>query len=92
MIRKQLYFEPRQDRALKRLARQNGKTEAEIVRQALDRLVEDTVRDKERLKAWEETKEFIRQRMAKGPVPGGGRTWKREDLYDRYERSRLGRH
>ncbi len=83
MIRKQLYIEPRQDRELKRLARQTGKTEAEVIRQALDRLVEDTEREKERLKAWEETKELIQQRMAKGPIPGRGRTWKREDLYDR---------
>jgi hypothetical protein len=38
MIRKQVYIEPRQDRMLKRRARQRGVTEAEIIREALDRV------------------------------------------------------
>jgi hypothetical protein len=37
MIRKQVYIEPRQDRMLKRRASQRGVTEAEIIREALDR-------------------------------------------------------
>ncbi len=37
MIRKQLYITPEQDRALKDRARAEGLTEAEIVREALDR-------------------------------------------------------
>jgi len=36
MVRKQVYIEPRQDELLKRWARESGKSEAEIVRQALD--------------------------------------------------------
>ena len=89
MIRKQVYIEPRQNRSLKRLARQAGKIESEVIREALDRLAEGTEREKERLKAWEEEKRFIRDWIAKGPVPGGGRTWKREDLH---ERGRSGGH
>jgi hypothetical protein len=38
MIRKQVYIEPRQDRILKRRASQRGVTEAEIIREALDRV------------------------------------------------------
>ena len=86
MIRKQVYIEPRQERRLKRLARKTGKTEAEIIRQALDTHVDEAERRQDRLKAWDEEKEFIRQRMAKHPPPPGpppARTWKREDLYDR---------
>ena len=37
MIRKQVYIEPRQDRMLKQRASQRGVTEAEIIREALDR-------------------------------------------------------
>jgi hypothetical protein len=38
MIRKQVYIEPRHDRMLKRRANQRGVTEAEIIREALDRV------------------------------------------------------
>ena len=38
MIRKQLYIAPEQDRKVKTLAHWRGCTEAEIVREALDRL------------------------------------------------------
>ncbi len=83
MVRKQLYIERRQERALKRLAKATGRTEAEIIREALDSHTAELQRRQERLKVWEEQKEFIRRWMAKGPVPKTERTWKREDLYDR---------
>ena len=69
MVRKQVYLERRQDKDLKRLAKQTGKTEAEIIRQALDRHSQELGREKGRLKVWEEEKKFIRGRIAKGPVP-----------------------
>ena len=34
MIRKQVYIKPEQQKTLKKLARQTGKTEAEIIRNA----------------------------------------------------------
>lgn len=37
LVRKQTYITPEQDRAMKRLARRHGVTEAEVVRRALDR-------------------------------------------------------
>ena len=37
MVRKQVYLEALQDARLKRLARATGKTEAELIRDALDR-------------------------------------------------------
>jgi hypothetical protein len=39
LIRKQTYITPAQDRAMKRLARLQGTTEAEILRRALDLLL-----------------------------------------------------
>lgn len=67
---------------LKRLAKKTGKTEAEIVREALDSHVQELERAQGRLKAWQETKRFIENWVKKGSVTGS-RTWRREDLYDR---------
>jgi Ribbon-helix-helix protein, copG family len=39
LIRKQIYITPAQDRAVKRLAQQQGITEAEILREALDQFL-----------------------------------------------------
>ncbi len=81
MVRKQIYIESRQDTSLKRQAKLLGATEAEIIRQAIDRqmaLVRVNTRD---LKAWEREKAFIAKRMANGFV-SGRRRWKREDAYE----------
>ncbi|MCX7740592.1 MAG: ribbon-helix-helix domain-containing protein, partial [Meiothermus sp.] len=40
MIRKQIYLAPEQEAKLKRLARATGRSEAEIIREALDALPE----------------------------------------------------
>ncbi len=88
MVRKQLYIEPRQEKMLKRLARSTGKTEAEILREALDRHAEQSQQHRRRAQAWSEIREFIGQRMAKGPLPGAWK-WNREEIHDR---PRLGRH
>ena len=89
MVRKQVYMERRQDRELKRLAKETGKTEAEILRDAFDRYAAETASEKERLRAWEEQKAFISDWIAQGPVPATGRKWSREDAH---ERPRTGRH
>ncbi len=39
LVRKQTYITPSQDRAVKRLAQQQGTTEAEILRKALDQFL-----------------------------------------------------
>jgi hypothetical protein len=85
MVRKQIYIEPRQDKALKKLARKTGMTEAEIIRTALEAHIDELARQQQRKAAWEKVDSFIDQLIAKGPVPGG-RTWRREDLYDRPRR------
>ena len=89
MIRKQVYIEPRQDAVLKRLARTLGLSEAEIIRQAIDRQTSNVPTNVRDLEAWEREKAFIAERMAAGPVVST-RKWRREDIYE--ERlSRYGR-
>ena len=39
LVRKEFYITPAQDRAVKRLAQQQGTTEAEILRKALDQFL-----------------------------------------------------
>jgi Arc/MetJ-type ribon-helix-helix transcriptional regulator len=82
MVRKQVYIEPRQDELLKQAAVETGMTESEIVRQAIDLWEETEAKKRRAEEAWEEAQVFIEELIARGPVPGG-RTWKREELYDR---------
>lgn len=81
-VRKQVYIEPHQEAILKRLAREQGITEAEIIRRAIDahtRTFRLLTRD---LRAWEKERAFIQGLIRQGPV-AGKRTWQREDLYER---------
>jgi len=81
-VRKQVYIEPHQEATLKRLAREQGITEAEIIRRAIDahtRAFRLPTRD---LRAWEKERAFIQSLIEQGPV-SGKRTWRREDLYER---------
>jgi len=87
MIRKQVYLRRDQDRVLKKLAKKSGRTEAEMIREAVDELVLAKQRDA----AWRKEWEMIQRRMKLAAVPGG-RSWKRDDLYDRYDRSAAARH
>ncbi|MCL6561058.1 MAG: ribbon-helix-helix domain-containing protein [Firmicutes bacterium] len=41
MVRKQTYISPDQDKALKRRAKKEGTTEAEIIRRAIDRYIRE---------------------------------------------------
>ena len=82
MVRKQIYIEQEQEIRLKRLSKELGKPEAEIIRQAIEaqtRSIRPIQRD---LKAWENEREFIQEIIKAGPVPGE-RTWTRESLHER---------
>jgi hypothetical protein len=81
MIRKQVYIEPRQEALLKRLVRETGATEAEIIRQAIDRQTKTFLPSRRDLSAWQEERDFINRLIQRGPLPGG-RRWRREDLYE----------
>lgn len=81
-VRKQIYLDAAQEKQLKLLSEATGLSEAEIIRQTLGArlgLIRNQMRD---LAAWERELHFIEQWLAKGTVEGG-RTWTREDLYDR---------
>jgi hypothetical protein len=78
MIRKQVYLRRDQDRFLKKLAKKQGRTEADLIREAMGRLIKSI----EREAAWAAEWKMIEQRMKLAPVRRG-RNWKREDLYDR---------
>jgi hypothetical protein len=81
-IRKQIYIETEQEAVLKRMSEESGLSEAEIIRQAIDRHAQAQGYHQSRAQAWDQARQFIENLIELGPVPGG-RTWKREDLYDR---------
>jgi hypothetical protein len=81
MVRKQVYIEPQQDRLLKEWAAETGRTEAQIVREALDHWMASEQQRREAEGAWQEVLGFAEEWAAQGPVPGG-RTWTREELYE----------
>lgn len=82
MIRKQVYIEPRQERLLKERAKKYRVTEADLIRQAIDRGLERTALGAPDPEAWKAVERFIVRRR-KGRTRQAKRTWRREDLYDR---------
>ena len=75
---------------LKRLAKVRGISEAELIRQALDREFNQGAprrypRDPQ---AWARARRVMLALQAQGPLPNRRRTWQREDLYE----ERLNRH
>ena len=81
-IHKQIYLEPNQELILKRLAKKAGVTEAEIIRQAINRQIQKLWLRKRDITAWEKERAFITKLILKGPVPRE-RTCRRELLYGR---------
>jgi hypothetical protein len=89
MIRKQIDIEPRQADLLEQWAEETGRTEADIIREALEHWLQRSQRRQDADAAWEEVLTFAETWAAQGPTPGG-RTWTREELYE--ERLRWPRH
>jgi hypothetical protein len=83
MIRKQVYIEERQERTLKRRAKELGLTEAELIRRGIDALDRDPPRAPRprRLEALAESERYI-QKHRRMKVPQTGRRWTREELYE----------
>jgi hypothetical protein len=81
-VRKQIYIEADQESTLKQIAGDMGISEAEIIRQAIDRYADQWQAPRRDPSAWERQRLRIQQLIDLGPVKGG-RTWHREDLYDR---------
>ena len=82
-VRKQIYLEKRQDQQLKRIAEARGISEAEVIRQALDRTdyrvaSRLAVRDQSAMEA------LIKDALARRElgVTGEPYQWNREELYE----------
>ena len=83
MVRKQIYLPKRQNQVLKRLAKQRGVSEAEVLRQALER--EETAITyplREDNAGWENVLRFVAERKAKYAGQGKPVQWNRQELYD----------
>jgi len=81
MKRKQVYLEVEQDRRLRGLARRRGRTESELIREGIDRVLATPPLPTRDSKAWKEELAFIDRLTRLGPVEGK-RTWTRDELYD----------
>jgi len=90
MVRKQFYILKRQDELLKRLAEARGVSEAEIVRQAIEREVAGTTSQRAAIErsAWQEVVAFVEARQAAG-IRGQPYRWNREEIYAERENRRL---
>jgi len=88
-IRKQIYIDPEQEAILKQITQETGVSEAETIRQAIVRYSSLLKHHHLDRNIWQREEEFIKQLIERGgkesPAPIK-RTWKREDLYDRFER------
>lgn len=82
MVRKQIYLEAEQDARLKKLAQETGRSEAEIIRQALDRHATETPLKRTKHQAWQIERAYIEQLMQQKPADTT-RTWTRDELYER---------
>jgi len=86
MVRKQIYLPKRQNQVLKRLAKQRGVSEAEVLRQALER--EETAITypvREDNASWETVLHFVAERKAKYTGKGKPVQWNRQELYEEPE-------
>jgi hypothetical protein len=92
MVRKQIYILPKQEEGLKRLAEQRGASEAELIREAIETMLQSGPNPEAKKSlpadeaAWQAILAFVDQRRQEG-VTGAPYKWKREDGYDD-ERSR----
>jgi hypothetical protein len=87
MVRKQIYIEERHERLLKRISKTRGVSEAELIRQAIER---EAIRGNPLLlapdqAAWDEILRFVKTRKA---LRANGRPyrWNRLDAYEDREK------
>ena len=87
MVRKQVYLPRRQNQLIKRLAKQRGVSEAEVIRQAWEREAEmsaPVVRDSK--KALDEIITFARSLRERPELMQGEPVrWNRQELYEERE-------
>ena len=86
MVRKQIYLLKRQNLLIKRLAKQRGISEAEVIRQALERDEKAvTYPVRESAAGWNEILRFVKERQAAYAGQGKPVHWNRQELYEEPE-------
>ena len=85
MIRKQIYIASRQDTLLKKIAKQRGVSEAEVIRQALDREVQMPGIEQNIETAFAKMENFMNERKARHTGTGDPYKWNRAEIYDERE-------
>jgi len=87
MVRKQIYLPRRQNQLIKRLAKQRGISEAEVIRQALEREAEmSTPVARDSKKALDEIISFARSLRERPELMQGEPVrWNRQELYEERE-------
>ncbi len=78
MVRKQIVIDPETERALAERARVLGVSQSALIRQAIDRVLEETDREY-RMKLWQKAEMVMRASTASS----GGRKWTREEIHER---------
>ena len=87
MVRKQIYLDKRLDRLVKQRAERAGLSQAEVIRDALEKAFAPRGQNPQ-LEAWQELKRFFEERSSL-TCKRQDRRWSREELYDeRVERQR----
>lgn len=81
MVRKQFYIPRDLDEKLKRKAANDGRSEADLVREGLRRVVDEPPDGLTEREAWAEIEASMEQRLAM-KVPQQKSKWNREELYE----------
>ncbi len=82
MVRKQIYLPPRQNLLLKRLAKQRGLSEAEVIRRAIEREAEIVAPVQNSDKALANMLAFAEHRKEKFAGQGQPFQWNRAEIYE----------
>jgi hypothetical protein len=82
LVRKQIYVDVDQAARLKRLAWASGRTEAAIIRQALDRHLVKPVGARRDPAAWSAERAYLTRLLAE-PAPTPPHDWRRDELHER---------
>jgi len=86
MVRKQIYIEKRQRAQIKRAAKAQGLSEAELIRRAIDQKLAGGSKGLPRdPAAWARARAVMRALQTQGPLPARQRSWTREELYEERE-------
>jgi hypothetical protein len=86
MTRKQIYLPRRLNQILKRAAKQRGISEAEVIRQALERDEKAvTYPVRKSAESWEEILRFVKERQVAYTGQGKPVHWNRQELYEEPE-------